>query len=68
MPRYKVGERIVVGLVEAIVVRGNCESCFFYNHKEEDYMLDEEGCMLDEEVCIDEIGFDNCYKVLEKGL
>ena len=35
MPRYKVGEVIVVGSVETVVVRGKCESCFFDNNKEE---------------------------------
>ena len=68
MPRYKVGEVVVVGVVEAVIVRGNCEGCFFYNHREDYIPGEEEGCMLDEEVCIDEIGFGNCYKVLEKGL
>ena len=68
MPRYKVGQIVVVGVVEAVVVRGRCESCFFYNHKEKDYMPDEEGCMLDAEICLDEIGLGNCYKVLEEGL
>ena len=59
MPKYKVGERITVGLVEAVVVRGNCESCFFHNRK---------ACMLDKAKCIAEIGWDNCYKVLKEGL
>ena len=64
MPRYKLGERVVVGEIEAVVVRGRCESCFFSKH----IFVYETECMLDEEVCIDEIGFGNCYKVLEKGL
>lgn len=64
MPRYKVGERIVVGKIEAVVVRGNCESCFFSRR----IFLYKTECMLDEESCIEEIGFGNCYKVLEKGL
>lgn len=66
MPRYKVGERIVVGLVEAIVVRGNCESCFFNKHKGVANCM--ASCMLDEERCIEEIGLYNCYKVLREGL
>lgn len=61
MPRYKVGEVIVVGEIEAVVVRGKCESCFFYNHKAD-------GCRMNEEVCIEEIGLNKCYKVLKEGL
>lgn len=61
MPRYKVGEVIVVGSVEAIVVHGNCESCFFNNKKEE-------ASCIGAESCIDDIGLNHCYKVLDKGL
>lgn len=61
MPKYKVGERVVVGAVETIVVRGSCESCFFNINK---------GiyCRLGAERCIDEIGLGNYFKVLKEGL
>lgn len=61
MPRYKVGEIIVVGLVEVIIVRGSCESCFFNTHKDA-------RCMVGAERCTDEIGLGNCFKVLREGL
>lgn len=61
MPRYKVGEVVVVGAVEVIIVRGKCENCSFDNHKTE------ESCIRAES-CIDEIGIGNCFKVLKEGL
>lgn len=61
MPRYKVGEVIVVGSVETIVVRGKCENCFFDNKKEE-------ASCIRAESCIEEIGLYNCFKVLKEGL
>lgn len=65
MPRYKVGERIVVGLVEAIVIYGSCESCFFNKHNGDYFHF----CMAGLEYsCIEEIGRDTCYKVLREGL
>ena len=66
MPKYRVGERIVVGLVEVIVVRGNCESCFFNKHNTGDFF---DFCMAGlEKSCIEEIGSDTCFKVLREGL
>lgn len=62
MPRYKVGQKVVVGLVEVTVVRGNCGSCSFYKHK------GKTSCMLDRAECIEDIGFYNCFKLLKKGL
>ena len=61
MPRYKVGEIIVVGSVETVVVRGKCENCFF-NTQDGVY------CTVGAERCIDDIGTGNCYKVLSEGL